>query len=130
MRGTDFFKMVTTWHWKERDSAAVELILSGDVAKFLQRFVRIRTSISDSVTCKRVNALYYVAPDYLGIGTDDDWVRVPLTPNAAQKIADSLLCLLPTRKMVDDIYVQAKVKLEPVPCRPFETAVSPCGSIT
>jgi hypothetical protein len=33
----------------------------------------------------------------------------------AQTIADSLNCFLPTRKMVNDIYTQATVKLEPVP---------------
>jgi len=27
----------------------------------------------------------------LSIGTDDDWARIPLTPMAAQKIADSLI---------------------------------------
>jgi hypothetical protein len=38
---------------------------------------------------------------------------------AAQKIADSLGCFLPTRKMVDDIYAQARIKLEPVPMYAF-----------
>src|SRR5690606_38212828 len=47
--------------------------------------------------------------------TDDDFARIPLTPMAAQRIADSLYCFLPTRKIVDDIYKQARVKLEPQP---------------
>jgi hypothetical protein len=34
---------------------------------------------------------------------------------AAQKIADSLHCFLPTRKMVDDIYANATVRPEPLP---------------
>jgi hypothetical protein len=38
---------------------------------------------------------------------------------AAQKLADSLGCFLPTRKMVDDIYQQSKVKLEPMPLFAF-----------
>lgn len=117
--GADFYKTVTAWHWKERDSLAVSLILSGDVPGFLQRFVRIRTSMIDSATGKRIDASYYVAPDYLSIGSDDDWARTPLTPMAAQKIADSLHCFLPTRKIVDDIYKQARVKLEPVPMYAF-----------
>jgi hypothetical protein len=58
-------------------------------------------------------------PDYLSIGTDDDWARINITPLAAQKIADSLNCFLPTRKMVDDIYKAAKIKLEPVPMFAF-----------
>jgi hypothetical protein len=117
--GADFYKTVTAWHWKERDSLAVRLVLSGDVPKFLQKFVRIRTSITDSSTGKKIEAWYYVAPDYLSIGSDNDWARIPLTPMAAQKIADSMGCFLPTAKMVDDIYAQAKVKLEPVPMYAF-----------
>jgi hypothetical protein len=117
--GTDFYKTVTAWHWKERDSLAVRLILSGDVPAFLHHFVRIRTSITDSATGTTIHASYYVAPDYLSIGSDGDWARIPLTPMAAQKVADSLNCFLPTRKMVDDIYAQAKVRLEPVPMYAF-----------
>lgn len=117
--GTEFFKKVTEWHWKERDSLATTLILSGDVPDGWQRFVRIRVQITDSATGKKINASYYVAPDYLSIGTNEDWARVPLTPMAAQKIADSLGCFLPTRKMVDDIYARARIKLEPVPMYAF-----------
>ena len=50
---------------------------------------------------------------------DDDWARINITPLAAQKIADSFNCFLPTRKIVDDIYKVAKVKLEPVPLYAF-----------
>jgi hypothetical protein len=38
---------------------------------------------------------------------------------AAQQIADSFHCFLPTKKIVDDIYKQAIVKLEPVPMYAF-----------
>ena len=64
-------------------------------------------------------AVFFVSPDYLSIGTDEDWARIPLTPMAAQKIADSFNCFLPTRKMVDLIYQQSTVKLEPVPMYAF-----------
>ena len=117
--GTAFYHTVASWHWKERDSLAVQLILEGDVPKFLHRPVPIRTSITDPVTGATHNARYYVAPDYLSIGSDDDWARIPLTPMAAQTIADALHCFLPTRKMVNDIYAQAKVRLEPVPMYAF-----------
>ncbi len=58
-------------------------------------------------------------PDYLSIGTNDDWARVPLTPQTAQLIANRYNCFLPTRKMVNDIYQQATIKLEPVPMVAF-----------
>ena len=73
----------------------------------------------DSATGKMITAAYFVAPDYLSIGTDDEWARINITPLAAQKIADSFNCFLPTRKMVDDVYRAAKIKLEPVPMYAF-----------
>ena len=107
------------WKWKQRDSLAVHEILSGNIPSFYKKFVGIHTSIFDSSTQKEVHAIYFVAPDYLCIGTNDDWARIPLTPMAAQIIADSFHCFLPTRKMVNDIYQQAVVKLEPVPMYAF-----------
>ncbi|HEY5392000.1 MAG TPA: hypothetical protein VIJ57_07790, partial [Hanamia sp.] len=64
-------------------------------------------------------AYYFALPDYLSIGSDKDFARIPLTPMTAQFIADSLHCFLPTRKIVNDIYQAAKVKLEPVPMYAF-----------
>jgi hypothetical protein len=116
---TDFYQTVAASKWRERDSLAKEMILSGNYPSFLKKFVRINVSLTDSSTGKQVHAYYYVAPDYLSLGTDDDWARIPLTPMAAQVIADSFYCFLPTRKMVDDIYHQSVVKLAPVPMYAF-----------
>jgi hypothetical protein len=105
--------------WKERDSFVVKEVLAGNIPSFLKKFSRIKVDIIDSSTGKKINATYFVSPDYLSIGTDVDWARVNITPLAAQKIADSLNCFLPTRKMADDIYKAASVKLEPVPMYAF-----------
>ncbi|MDB5296931.1 MAG: hypothetical protein JWO31_2914, partial [Phycisphaerales bacterium] len=56
-----------------------------------------------------------VAADYLAVGSDDDFVRVPLTPTTAVKAAALLGGTLPTRKMVDAIDAAAEVRLEPRP---------------
>jgi len=116
--GTGFFKTVAAWKWKERDSLAVQEILAGNIPSFLQKFIPVGSEIKDSMGVVH-KAVFYVSPDYLSIGTDADWARVPLTPMAAQRIADSFHCFLPTRKMVDLIYEQATVKLEPVPMYAF-----------
>ncbi len=115
---TKFYSNVATYTWKERDSIAKQLILAGNIPSFLKKFVKVYTFYIDS-TGKKINAFYFVAPDYLSIGTEQDWARIPLTPMAAQIIADSLHCFLPTRKMVNDIYAQAKVQLTPVPMYAF-----------
>jgi uncharacterized ubiquitin-like protein YukD len=43
-----------------------------------------------------------------------------MTPGLAQKIADKLDCFLPTKKMVDQIWEAAKVKMEPQPIPPTD----------
>jgi hypothetical protein len=119
LTGSRFYKQAAAMMWQQRDSFALREILAGDVPGFLRRFVAIRTSITDSVSGRTIHAVYYVAPDYLSIGNNKDWARIPLTPMAAQQIADSFHSFLPTRKMVNDIYKAAKVKLEPVPMYAF-----------
>ena len=116
--GTAFYKTVAAWKWAARDSLAVAEILAGNIPSFLKKFVAVTSTIKDSIGTTH-RAVFYVAPDYLAVGTDEDWARIPLTPMAAQRIADSFHCFLPTRKMVDLIYQQAAVKLEPVPMYAF-----------
>lgn len=113
--GNEFYHRAFAMQWAARDSFAVKEVLAGNVPGFLKKFAAIHVSIVDSSTGKTIRATYYLAPDYLSIGNDKDWARINITPYAAQKIADSFHCFLPTRKMVDDIYKAAKVKLEPVP---------------
>lgn len=117
--GRAFYHIAASYKWQQRDSLATTEILSGNIPSFLRTFVRINTWIIDSSTGKLIKAHYFVAPDYLSVGNDADWARVPLTPMAAQQIADSFHCFLPTRKIVDDIYRAAVVKPEPVPMFAF-----------
>jgi hypothetical protein len=115
LKGTDFYSIASPMNWQQRDSLAVQEILHGNIPSFLKKFVPVHVHILDSASGKTIRAIIYVAPDYLSVGTDDDWARVNITPRAAQKIADSFQCFLPTKKIVDDIYAAATVKLEPVP---------------
>lgn len=50
----------------------------------------------------------FVAPDYFKI----KGVRVPMDPRTAKAIADHYGCLLPTPKMVDEIYLSADTKVD------------------
>ena len=119
LSGSDFYKTAFQFKWQQRDSFVLNQVFAGNVPSFLKKFVAINVQITDSSTGKIIKATYFVAPDYLSVGTDANWARVNITPYAAQKIADRFHCFLPTRKMVDDIYKAAKVKLEPVPMYAF-----------
>ncbi len=112
--GNAFYKQIAAMKWNEREPIMVKEILSGNMPEFLKRLVPVHISLKDT-TGEMINATYFVTPDYLSIGNDNDFARVPMTPMAAQQIADSLHCFLPTKKMVNDIYEQSKIKLEPLP---------------
>ena len=116
--GTSFYQQAVAMKWKQRDSLAVSVMLAGNLPVFLKKFRPVYLSLADSGHVL-IKATIYVAPDYVAIGTDEDWARIPLTPMAAQQIADRLQCFLPTRKLVDSIYRAAAVKLEPVPMYAF-----------
>jgi hypothetical protein len=114
LTGTAFYKKVIPLTREDRETITVEEVLSGNIPPFLKYFVRIQIEVVDSLG-QAHKAIYYAAPDYLSVGSNADFARIPLTPMAAQKIADGLNCFLPTRKMVNDIYQQAALKLEPIP---------------
>jgi hypothetical protein len=117
--GSEFFRKAAAMNWKQRDSFALQEALSGNMPDFFGTLSPVEISMIDSVTGETIKATLYVTPDYFSIGTNEDWARVPITPMAAQKIADSFHYFLPTRKIVNDIYQAAKVKLEPVPMFAF-----------
>jgi hypothetical protein len=114
MTGTAFYKKIIPLPREEREAIALQEIIAGNMPGFLKKFSVIKTAITDSAG-NTINAEYYVSTDYLSIGSDADFARIPLTPMTAQKIADTFHCFLPTRKMVNDIYQQAVVKPEPMP---------------
>jgi hypothetical protein len=115
LTGSAFYDSVKKMNWKDRELLALPQLLNGNIPRFLQKFVAVHTSILDSAAGKTIKATYFVSPDYVSIGTNNNWARLPLTPMASQALADSLYCFLPTRKMVSDIYRQAVIKLQPMP---------------
>lgn len=67
----------------------------------------------------------FVASDVFAVGEPGDVLRMPLTPKAAQEIANLNGYLLPTRKIAQDIWRAAKaqgVTLEPRPAPSFGQA--------
>ncbi len=56
---------------------------------------------------------FWAMPDYLAIGSDDDFFLMPVRPQLAQWLADRTGMSLPTPAMVDAIWRAAPVKLGP-----------------
>ena len=112
--GSAFIARVAGLVRGEREAAVRRELLAGNIPSFLRalRPVEVTARGADSVAHTIV---YEVMPDYLAIGSDDDFVRMPMTPQTAQAFCDAYGFVLPTRKMVNDIWAAAGVHLEPRP---------------
>ncbi len=67
---------------------------------------------------------FWVAPDYVVVGSDDDYFRFPLSPQVGQRIANLAGASLPTPRMVDAIWRSAEIHLAPIRMRPDMTMVT------
>ena len=121
--GTDFAQKISALDLAAREKIITDEIFAGNVPTFLRQFCAVTvTNVSAGLTNV---ATFFAAPDYLAIGSDENYLLIPISPNTAQRIADSVGCVLPTRKMVDEIYAAAAVKLTPslIPPSPAMTTV-------
>jgi hypothetical protein len=100
----------------ERERLLWHEFAAGNVPLFLRTLVPVTTQAV--VQGRTRTARFFVTPDYVGVGSDSDWFRMPMTPTLAQQLADRLECALPTRRMVDAIWAAAPVKLAPFPYSP------------
>jgi hypothetical protein len=122
LSGTEFAKRITPLDLTEREKEIVAQVTSGNVPTFLRKLCPVpATSVSEGATN---TATFYATPDYLAIGSDDDYFLIPVSPNTGQRIADALHCSLPTPKMVDEIYAAAEVKLAPSPIPPTAAMIT------
>jgi hypothetical protein len=110
--GEEFARSIAELSLQQREERILAAVLAGNVPPFLRTFVPV--SVEDGTD----RVTFFVAPDYLATGSDEDFFLTPLTPYTAQKIADELGCALPTPRMVDEIYRAATVKRMPSPIPP------------
>ena len=116
VNGSKFVEEIRSLPTSQREQMVLDQVLTGNVPGFLRHLCPVTvTNVSDGETN---SATFFVTPDYLCVGADEDYFLTPLTPATAQRIADRLNCLLPTSRMVDAIYSAADVKLPPAPIPP------------
>lgn len=114
LTGSAFYQQAASYGWKERDSLALKMFSAGIAPRRFTRLVPIVSRWTDS-SGKMWRGRLFVTQDYFMVGTRHDFARIPITPMAAQNMADLTYSSLPTRKLVDLIHEQSRVKLEPVP---------------
>ncbi len=115
--GRQFAAAVAPLSDHDRYNAAVEQILAGNLPAFIRPMTAVALSPApgqpgpDRVTV-------FVTPDYLCLGSDDDFLRIPLDLPGASRVARRLHLALPTPRIVDAVYRHAGTVLAPAPIPP------------
>lgn len=112
LTGSLFLQATNALSRAAREGVIYDAILSGAVPSFAWIFMDV------PLGARSHRATIRVAIDYAAIGADDDFVRIPMSPITAQRLADQLGLVLPTKRLVDAIYAAATVKLAPSPLPP------------
>lgn len=112
--GAAFAEVVAALPEHDRDRAMGREVLAGNVPDFLRRLqpVVARATVHGG---QAVKVVFCTLPDYLSVGTDDDFLAAPMSLPTALAVGSHFGFMLPTRRMVDLIYQQAAVRLAPRP---------------
>lgn len=119
IHGRDLAQRIGEYPQQQREQRIMEEIVGGNIPDLLRQTATIR--IDTILRGIRYVLEYEVMPDYLALGSNQNFLYIPLSAATAQRIADTLGCLLPTKKMVRDIYNAAVVKIPARPIPPSAT---------
>lgn len=121
--GWDFILKADKLQMWDLQDTIVAAVLEGNVPNAIKSFRKLvfKTPVVDSVEILRKphKVELWILTEYISIGTDSNFVRMPMGPLAAQTIADSLDCILPTTFIVDRIAEASQGHLEIFPFRPL-----------
>ncbi len=110
--GSQFMMRIAGLSREEREEEIFRAAAAGNVPGFLRESVSLRGIFADSDGVEHT-VEYEVMPDYLAIGSDDDFCRIPANPCTAQRLADLFGGSLITARLSDHIWKNAVVKLAP-----------------
>ncbi len=100
----------------DRERRVYAEIARGNVPDFLRTLRPVM--VSADVSGSRRTVTFWAAPDYLAVGSERDFLRIPLSPGAAWRVATLTDTSLPTPAMADAIWDAADVRLGPIPIPP------------
>ncbi len=112
--GSEFVHEVAGLNEDEREDAIRQQMLAGNIPAFLRQLQPVQ--FHGPVAGRRLaDVTLCVSPDYLAVGTDQNYFFAPMRLQTALIVARQFRFALPTRKMVDAIYAQARMHLQPQP---------------
>ena len=115
--GSQFARRVRSLDGAARDRAVLAELRRGNLPDFLRELKPVCLWGKDREG-RLHDGVVWVTPDYLAVGSNDDFVRVPMGLDPAAALARSFGFTLPTQKIVDAIYEQSSLRLTPQPMAP------------
>jgi len=116
LTGSQFAEYVSKMDPQQREHAILSEILQGNVPSFLRKLIPVE--LKQRANGRSLAATIFVMPDYLAIGSDKDYLRIPMNFYTAAAILAHFGFVLPTRKIVDAIYDQSSYHFRPQPLPP------------
>ena len=92
-----------------REQEFIRLVNAGNVPSWTFTTVQIRSNLA-------------VTPDFIAVGTDEDYIWIPLTPSGAVQILGPRRMRLPMRSEADAIYAHAVAIGNNIPFQSFTPA--------
>jgi len=114
LTGTQFADSVSNVDRHQREDAILDQLLHGNLPSFLRKLVPVKLH-HRTESGKALTATIFAMPEYLAIGSDGDFLRIPMNLHTAVAVVDRFGFILPTRKMVDAIYGQSDCRFSPQP---------------
>jgi len=114
MTGSEFAAHISGMDRDDREQAIETELTEGNFPEFLKRLkpVHLTHRFEDG---KARTATVFAMPDYLSVGSDQDYLLTPMNLHTAIETAIRLGFILPTRKIVDAIFTQSDVRCAPEP---------------
>ena len=114
LTGSQFAESVLNMDRQQREDAILGQVLEGNLPGFLRKLVPVKLSY-ELAGGKTLAATIFVMPEYLSIGSDSDFLRIPMNLHTATAIADRFSFVLPTKKIVDTLYDRSTCHFTPQP---------------
>lgn len=112
--GTAFRDRILNLPAAAREQAVRDELLQGNLPACARQLVPLQITAADS-SGNLQRAIVFVMSDYLAIGSDSDFLRIPLQPDTAAEVAAASGCQLITPRISEAVFAAATLRLEPAP---------------
>ena len=122
LKGSGIIPLIKDFDIKSREDFIYSEIISGNIPDFIRNLKEV--IYYHNLDNEVIEIKFYVMIDYFSIGSNEDYFVIPMTPIIAQKLANNLELTFLTSKMVDIVWNQAPLKLQPITIPPSEQMTS------